>query len=338
MYLKRYTIASMLLMILVGWYVYAFVTQGTYAVEFLSLKLPAISISVLVVAPLIILYIASMLHMSFYSFVNTLDRRKYDKDYDKFVDSIVEAFLGKENRHTSYKTQRYELLGKLLDSSKLMSDGSLSADTSSEKINNVLSIMEELKSGKVVDLKKYYLNENNQLIKINHSNMYKNGDISAEEILSSKAKYNHELCREVYIDFVKESPLYAIESYNEYLTKESLLIILERINADDNTLEISNESLIELLYKLELNSDDYIKISKTLSFNMIPEQRIKLFEILSENNEEVMGAYLYTLFDLEMIEQASEILNISQDDEFLNFKSYLDLKKCSKNYNIDLFV
>lgn len=338
MYLKRYTIASIFLMILVGWYVYAFVTQEAYAIEFFGLQLPAMSIAVLVVAPLVILYIASMLHMSFYSFLTVLDRKKYDKDYEKFVDSIVDAFLGKENRHTTYKTDRYELLGTLLDSSKLMTDGSLSPDTPNEKVNKLLSKMEKLKEGKVVSLKRYSLDKDNQLVKINHANMYKNGDISAEDILSSKAKYNDELCREVYIDFVKESPLYAIESYSEYMTKESLLVILSRINADENTLEVPNESLIELVSKLELNTNDYIDMSKALSHHMIPEQRIKLFEMLSEKNEEAMSAYLFTLFDLEMIDLAKEILNISQDDEFLNFKSYLDLKECGKNYNIELFV
>ena len=338
MYLKRYTIASMLLMILVGWYVYGFVTQESYAIEFFGLHLPAMSIAVLVVAPIAILYIASILHMGFYSFINTLENRKYDKDYEKFIDSIVDAFLGKEDRDFNYKTDRYKLLGTLLDNSKLMSGGTLVPETSDDKINKVLSVIEDLKNGDVVDLKKYSLDENNPLVKINNNNMYKKSDITAEDILSEKVKADDELCREAYVDFVKQSPLYAIESYSKYITKDSLLIILSRINADEDTLEVPNEKLIELFSKLDLEYKDYIDISKTLSFSMIPEQRIKLFEILSENNEDAMGAYLYTLFDLEMNEVAKEILNISQDDEFLNFKSYRDLKDCGKNYNIELFV
>lgn len=338
MYLKRYTIASMFLILLVGWYVYTFVTTDTYTLEFLGAQLPAMSISILVITPLVILYIASVLHMGFYSFLTALDRKKYDRDYEKFVDSIIDAFLGKENRHQEYKTDRYALLGTLLESSKLMNDGSLTPDTPNEKVNKLLSKLEKLKDGKAVSLKRYSLNKDNQLVKLNHRNRYKNGEISAEDILSAKDKYNDEFCREVYVDFVKESPLYAIESYSEYVTKESLFTILSRINADEHTLEISNESLIKLLSKLELTSNDYIVMSKVLSHHMIPEQRIKLFEMLSEKNEEVMGAYLFTLYDLEMNDLAKEILNISQKDEFLNFKSYRDLKECGKNYNIELFV
>jgi len=338
MYLKRYTLASILLMLLVGWYVYAFVTQGTFALELFGLQFPAMSIAVLVVAPLVILYIASLLHMGFYSLVNTLEHRKYDKDFEKFLDSLVDAFLAKENRHYNYKTDRYKLLGTLLESSKLMTDGSLTPDTPNEKINNVIATIEELKKGSVVDLKKYSLQENNELLKLNHRNMYKNSELSAEDILNSKAAYDESLCRDVYRDFVKESPLYAIESYSKYLTKESFFVVLARINADENTLEVSNESLMELISKLDLSYEDYIEMSKVLASHMIPEQRIKLFEMLSEKNEEAMGAYLFTLFDLEMLDLARDILNISQEDEFLNFKSYRDLKECGKNYNIELFV
>ena len=71
---------------------------------------------------------------------------------------------------------------------------------------------------------------------------------------------------------------------------------------------------------------------------MIPEQRMKLFEILSDENEDAMDAYLYTLYDLEMIAPANAILDNSQSDEYQNFKAYRALKECGKNFSIDMFV
>lgn len=338
MYLKRYTIASFLLIVVVGWYVYAFITQDSYAINLFGAQLPSVSIALLVSVPLVILYVASLLHMAFYSFLTGLNYRKYEKDYEKFIDSIVDAYLGKKKRLRTYKTDRYKLLGSVIDNSNLLAGSDLKPDTSSEKINNVLTVIEELKNGKVVDLKKYSLDYANELKIINKRNKYKNGVLSAEKILSSKDKYSEDLLTEVYLDFVKESSLHVIEQYKEFLTKESLTIILSRVNADENTIEITNDSLINLFSQLELDSKDYIEISKTLSSHMIPEQRIKLFEVLSENSEEIMGAYLYTLFDLEMLSPADELLNNTQQDEFLNFKSYRALKECGKNFNIDLFV
>jgi hypothetical protein len=60
--------------------------------------------------------------------------------------------------------------------------------------------------------------------------------------------------------------------------------------------------------------------------------------MLSDENDEAMEAYLYTLFDLEMIAPADAILEISQPDEFLNFKAYRALKENNKHFNINLFI
>ncbi len=338
MYLKRYTIASILLMVIVGWYVYAFVTQGSFAIEFLGIQFPAMSIAVLVVIPLFVLYVASLLHMGFYSLLGGLESRKYDKDFDKYIDAVVEAYLGKQVRNHTYKTDRYKLLGGVMDNSVLMANPTLKPDTANNKINEIINLINDMKVGKVVDLKKFNLKLTNQLVILNQKNMYKNGDISAEDILSSKGKYSDALFEEVYIDFVETSPLYAIENYKQHISKEALYKVLARINADEHTLEISNESLIALFEPLELQSDDYIKISSILSKSMIPEQRMKLFETLSEENEDATGAYLYTLFDLEMISPADELLQNTQPNEYLNFKSYRALKDCGKNFSIELFV
>ena len=334
MYLKRYTMASILLIVIIGWYVYAFVTQGSFAIEFFGIQFPTMSIAVLVVIPLFILYIASMLHMGFYSLLGGFEHRKYDKDFEKYIDSVVDAYLGKQVRNHVYKTDRYKLLGGVMDNSVLIANPTLKADTPNEKINDIIKLVNDMEDGKVVDLKKFHLSLTNKLTILNQKNMYKNGDVSAEDILSSKGKYSDVLFEEVYIDFVKFSPLYAIESYKEYISKEALFEILARINADENTLEVSNESLLSLFSSLELEAEDLLKISAILSKSMIPEQRMRLFETLSEENEDATGAYLYTLFDLEMLSPADELLQSTQPNEYLNFKSYRALKDCGKNFSI----
>ncbi len=338
MYIKRYTIASLILIILVGWYIYAFVTQDTVSIEFFGVVLPPLSIALLVVIPLILLYVASVLHMSFYSFLASMKLRKYEKDFDKIVDSIVDAYLGKENRSHNFKTDRYQLLGALVDNATIFPSAELNSNIDNKKISEILELINKIKNSEPVDLKKYSLPSYNALVIQNEKNRYKSGSIKAEDILSNSSKYDESICKEVYIDFVKTSPLSAIEKYKKSLTKESLFEILSRINIDENTLEISNESLIAFFKDLELNSSDYIKASQKLSRGMNPEQRIKLFEILSNENENVMEAYLFTLFDLEMLAPAKEILETSQDDEYMHFKAYNSLREYGKHFDINLFM
>jgi len=338
MYIKRYTIASFILIVLIGWYVYSFVTQDSISINFLGVNLPSLSIAMWVTAPLVLLYIASVLHMSFYSLLGSFKLRKYEKDYDKIVDSIVDAYLGKEDRSHSFKTERYKLLGALVDHATILPDNELDSDIDNEKISEILTLINKIKNGESVELKKYSLPSYNHISMQNARNKYKNGELSSEDVLSNMSNYDNSLGKEVFIDFVKDAPLSAIKKYKSSLTKEALFTILSRVNADEKTLEISNEELIDLFSDLDLTSDDYMKVSQALSHGMIPELRMNLFETLSADDDTIMEAYLFTLFDLEMIDPAREILDNSQNDEYVYFKAYLSLRECGKHFDINLFV
>lgn len=338
MHIKKYTTAALILIVLVGWYVYAFITQESISFEFFGIVMPSLSIALWVVTPMIILYIASVIHMLFYSFLGTLKKRKYEKDYEKIVDAIVDAYLGKKERLNSFKTERYKLLGTIVDNATIFPTGDFDANIENKKLKEVLTLINSIRNGEAVELKKYSLKPSNALVIQNERNRYKKGDISAEDILGDKSKYDISLREEVYIDFVKYAPFYAIEKYKDALSKEALFEILSRINADEHTLEASNDSLIALFHNLKLDSKDYIEASKKLSKSMLPEQRIKLFESLSNEDEAATEAYLFTLFDLEMLAPAKEILDISQPNEYITFKAYNSLRDCGEHFNINLFV
>jgi len=339
MFIKRYTIAAFILMALVGAYVFSYITQETRSIDFFGIPLPSLSIAIWVVVPLFILYVASVAHMSFYSILGSFKLRKYEKDFENIIDAIADAYLGKKHRNYTFKTDRYKLMGSLLEGTALFPIKDIAGKTDNEKLDSVLLMIENIKKGEVEDLKKYNLLFENEIVIQNERNRYKKGDLTAEELLGDSTKYADNLCQEVYVDFVVKAPLYAIEKYKAYLTKESLYTILARVNAENFTLEINNETIVSLLNKLELTKDDYIKLSSVLSEGgMIPEQRMKLFEMLSDENEEVVDAYLFTLFDLEMLAPADEVLENSQADEYQNFKAYRALKECNKHFSIYLFV
>ncbi len=339
MYIKRYTIAAFILMASLGVFVYTNVTPGTTSIDLFGIPLPSLSIALWVVMPVFVLYIASVLHMSFYSFLGSMSLRKYEKDYDKIIDAIVEAYLGKKMRSHTFKTPRYELLGKLLENTTMFPMGNVMGLTQNEKIDGVLKIIEDIKNGEAVDLKPFNLLKENELVIQNKRNKYKHGLITAENILSNESKYADVLREEIYVDYVKTASISNLLKYKELLSKESLYVVLARVNADEFTIGISNEELLSLMKALDLTTSDYIKISSVIAKGgMIPEQRIKLFEILSDENEDAIDSYLYTLFDLEMLAPVDSILDNSQADEYQNFKAYRALKSCNKNFSIELFV
>jgi len=277
--------------------------------------------------------------MAFYSLLGTMSLRKYEKDYDKIIDAIVDAYLGKKSRTHSFKTDRYTLLVKLLEHTTIFPFGDVIGLTGNEKIDAVFKIIEDIKNGEVVDLKPYSLAKDNELVIQNKRNKYKKGILTAETILSNSTKYADVLREEAYVDYVKAASVSNILKYKTLLTKESLYVVLARVNADEFTLSINNEELLSLMKSLDLTRSDYIKLSSVIaSGGMLPEQRIKLFEMLSDENEDAIDAYLYTLFDLEMLAPADSILDNSQVNEYQNFKAYRALKACNKNFSIELFV
>ena len=338
MYIKRYTIAVAFLIGAVGWYVHTYVTKGTMSLDFFGYQLPELAIFLLVLVPMFILYIATVIHISFYSFLIKLRNRKYEKDSEKLVESIIDAYLGKKDRNHEFQTQRYKLLGSLIDNTTLTAHSSISRTGNEQKINEVVNLIEDINNGKTVDLKPYLLEPTNALSIKNNRNRYNNKDITAEEIVLNADDYSEELLEDAYSEYVETASLENIEKYQNYLSKPALFKILKRVNDEENSLVLSNDVLISLFNNLNLNGKDYIDISIALSKGMIPEQRIKLFETLSEKNETFMRAYLFTLFDLEMNSVATELLNNSQPDEYMRFKAYNALRESQQNFNINLFI
>lgn len=337
MYLKRYTAAAFILMVLVGAYFYISFPNDKLAVSVLGVNLPSLSIAVWIVLAMFVLYISTVGHMLYYSFIGSFKLRKYRKDSETFVDSVVDALLGRIERNHTYKTERYGSFAKVLDASRLDLLGEVE-ETGNEKLDKTIALIKKIKNGEHVDLKKYRLSGENPLVQQNDLNAYNAGDISEEQILNDADKYSEELVSLAFANYAKTAPLNLIEKYKAFLTKSVLFNIVARVNADENILEISTDHLISLFSEVELKEEGYINLSATLSNNMLPDERIKLFQKLSEKCETAMPAYLYTLFDLEMIAPAEEILENSQPDEFIYFKAYKALKDCHKNFAIDLFI
>jgi len=337
MYLKRYTLGTLALMLFVGWYISQYLGYSqSEAISFFGIHLPALPVAVLILLPVFVLYLASVFHMLYYSIVSFFHLRNYKKDFDSLIEVIVDELLLVQKSHT-FKTQRYKLLGAVLESTAMVPKGELTL-SDNEKVNAALKVIHEINDGKVADLKKFNLPSDNELVLKNQRNRMMTLDLSSEEILNKGEQYSEDILQKAYANYASTAPMFAIEKYQEYITKDALFIILARVNSEENTLDVSNESLLALMARLELVKADYLSISKELSIHMIPEQRTKLFETLAEQDEEAHEAFLYTLFDLEMIDTAKEFLETQRADEAMKFRAYLALKESGHNFNINLFI
>ncbi len=336
MQLKRYSIASLILMILVAAAVYS-IDNESISFDLLGMHFPNLPVAFWVVVPLIIMYLASLLHMGVYALVGNFKLRRLNKDHEKMIDALRDSLLGVHERNYVYKSDAYKLMGKLIDNALILPYETLRI-IGNEKIDEALELMRNVKEKKKVDIKKFHLATHTSIMIQNNLNRFERGEIDADSILSRPESYGEIVCAKAYESYVKTASVGSIMKFKHLFTKASLVDFIQRVNADENGIQITNEELVTIFSTLKLHSNDWIDFSAAMSKNMLPEQRIRLFEMLSENNDDAMEGYLYTLYDLQMIDTANEILNNTAHTDYLIFKAYRDLKRANKHYDIAIFL
>ncbi len=336
MQLKRYTIASFIFIILTGIATYS-ITKETVSFDLLGGHFPNFPVAFWVVVPVALMYFMSLLHMLFHTLIGSLKLRKLERDNEKMLASLADTLLGVSGRNSTYKSEAYKLMGKVIDNSLLMPYEAL-REVGDEKIDEALRLLRDVKAKKKVDLKKFTLSQTASISIENNLNRLERGELAADEVLSRIDTYGEIVAKRAYESYIKTASVGSVLKYKHLFSITSLCQFLERINSSNNGVEMSSEELFSLLQGLKLTSKDYIDISVAMSKNMIPEQRIRLLEMLGETNDDAMEGYLYTLYDLQMIDTANEILTNTSKDDYLIFKAYRDLKRANKHYDIALFL
>lgn len=336
MQLKRYTIASLILMILVAAAVYS-IDNESISFDLLGMHFPNLPVAFWVVVPLIIMYLASLLHMGVYALVGNFKLRRLNKDHEKMIDALRDSLLGVIERNYVYKSDAYKLMGKLIDNALILPYDTLRS-VGNEKIDEALELMRDVKEKKKVDIKKFHLPSTTSIAIQNNLNRFERGEMDADSVLSRPDSYGEIVCAKAYESYVKTASVGSVMKFKHLFTKASLIDFVQRINAGENGIQITNEDLATIFGSLKLTSYDWVDLSEAMSKNMLPEQRIRLFEMLSEHNDDAMEGYLYTLYDLQMIDTANEILNNTAHNDYLIFKAYRDLKKANKHYDIAIFL
>jgi hypothetical protein len=338
MYIKRYSIAALLLIFAIGWFVYGFVTKESLHLSLFGVVLPSLPAAVWVALAMLLLYAATVFHMFFYSVVGSIRLRKYEKDYAFLLDAFADAFLQKKERRHAFRTERYALMGKLIDGSNIVPDEALNVEDH-PRLSAVVEAVNKIRNGESVDLKRFNLSPSNPLVRGNQINLLAEGKLEAEGVLSKAERFDAALQVMAFEQLCVYAPLHQLEKYRDFMTFAALLTILRRINAEENTLSIPTTTIVDFFAKIEgLGSLDYLYAALNMAEHMLPEQRISVFEKLSDADEKALDGYLFTLFDLEMVEKANELLHITAESEYVLFKAYADLKGCNRHYDVKRFA
>lgn len=309
--------------------------SGTYTpfAQTQSLNLP---IAIWVAIIVLVFFILSLIFFLGEWVRGLLTKYHNNKDFEKIIHQIIEQNTKKNPFKETFKNHHFDLISKILFRFDLKANLSSPISTYS-KIDKLFEAYKQIDSGVEQDIKKYDLSEDNEFFIKNAQNKVKKDAKFGLELL--KGTSNVALKKYAFIHIVQNCTnkeiQKALELSNTFLDKEMLRELFVAYSQNRATFEL--DTITKLCKSVHYEEINYLRLAKESKAFLSPDMWLKIFEKLANNDENAEKAYLYTLIDLEMIDQARERLSTHNKDDFLIINAYLELKKMGKNYPINPF-
>ncbi len=329
--LKKYIGFSLLLIIVVGLYVYS-VESGDYTVTVLdySLMLPTVA---WVLAPIVLLFIFTVLHLLFYGSVNYCKTRGFTKDETTIIETLKNVLLQKNDKR-KFKTSGYKNVAGILNQFNI--DVKDQAFTSTnEELNKVVSQIKDIKSGKFVSDKSLKLDQGSALAKQNLINKMNEQVDYSLDILKKATQYSNDVVRVAFFNVLENKTMTTIKKvYTNVILDREMAFKLFIKDIDNTEFGLSKEEILKITKSLNYSKEEYVTLAKLYKDALTPDKLLELFETISEEDDAATTAYFYVLCELEMIDKLKDILTGYNEDEMLVFRAILDLKDAGKHYSL----
>jgi len=330
--LKIYTVLSFLLIVLVAGFIFS-LELGEYELIIgdFSLKL---QVFVWVILPTVLLFLASLFHMFYYGLKGYLGNRTILKDEEKIIESIKSSLLNKSDIK-SYKRQTFKDLSEILSQVNLVpKEGNF--NSSNTEVNEIVEKIKNINSGKYLTPKELKLDDANPLMIQNNINKVNTDVDYCLEILRRPANHKSEIIKNAYFTVLASKSMTTIKKVlnNIKLDKEMVLELFKR-DSEQTDFSLSKEEVIKYIKNIDFTKQDFIYLAKLYKNNMLPDDLLKIFEEISNNNDLALDSYMYVLFEYEMLDNIRDVFASTAQDELLPYKALLDLKDSGKQYTLD---
>lgn len=331
--LRKYIIFGLIFLVLSA--IGAFInSSGDFRLIFFS-NVYVLPVAIWVVMPAFVLFIASILHIFIYSVRHYFDAKAFENDEKALKALIRDLILGKKSSKV-FKTKEFSEIGEILGNFNLIAKEK-STTTNDAEINNLLTMIHKINAGQFVSPKELKLQNDSSLYEKNILNEI-NEDINfAIDVVRKSSAYSFDSTKAAILKILAEKNIATIIKYIDEIKidREIALALFDKDSQKNTEVSFSQDKIAELAKKAELCAKDFIAIAKFYKNRMGPDELIRLFENLSSVIDEATEAYLYILFEFEMIDAAKEVLLGSTKNEFVPYKALLDLKHAGKHYSID---
>lgn len=329
MRLALYIFATLALMGIVSAFTYT-ITPDYYAIELLGINFN-FPIAAWVVAPMVLLFIFTLIHMFFYGLKNYFVLKKWQKDTNTLEDALYWSLVNEP------KEQKYSI-DALGGSALLLGKSSLNVLDNVEgltpRLARVVNIIQKIKGGEYVDFKEEKMtkvfNAGNPILIQNRLNRIKSDEKFIEEVMKSTSEYSPAVQAEALRAFANTVDFVKARKYAKVFNVESFFVMLNRVTAEDS-LELTPEILTEFVESLDIGCQDFIKIASVTKKYFNPEENLLLFRTFQAENNKAQNAFLYLLFEYELLDQVALYLQEQEESEFIKFRAWYTLKQEHNN-------
>ncbi|MFT7823296.1 MAG: hypothetical protein ABXS92_00915 [Sulfurimonas sp.] len=334
MRLGLYSFAALVLMIVVSATVYTTVTAENYLIEFMGLNLN-FPVAVWMVLPMLILFVFTFFHIMVYGLKHHFLMNKWKKDAQTLDDAIYWALLH-EPKIQKYGIEETGKSAAVLSHSTLDVRGDLSG--LNPRLTKVADIVRKIKNGDYVDLKEHKLTkvfkEGNPFLIQNRLNRLVIDEKFVEKVMKSPSEFSEPVQKKALEVFAAKENFFKARQYAKVFDIENFLAMLRRVTQEED-MGISQEILKEFIDSLKPNCKDFIRIAEITKKHFTPDENLALFYTYQMNDLKAQYAYLYLLFEYELMEEIEKYLDEQEEEEFMRFRALFTLKKSQAKYKFE---
>jgi len=333
MRLGLYIFAALTLMAIMGAYAYT-INPNNYIVEILGINFN-FPIAVWFILPMMLLLVFTIVHMVFYSLKSYFKLKKWRRDAATLDDALYWSMVNEP------KEQKYAI-PEIATSAALLGKSNLTVldavDRLSPRLSKAINLVNKIKNGDYVDLKEHKMakvfNEGNPLLIANRLNRLKSDDKFVEDVIKSSSSYSDQVCAQALEIFASKETFFKARKYHKIFDVKNFFVMLNRTDNEEDT-ELTIEILNDFVSVLKFSCQDFANIANITKKMFRPDENLALFRKYQNDNPKAQNAYLYLLFEYELMDEVGAYLVEQDDYEFVQFRALYDLKQSHKNYKLE---
>ena len=285
--------------------------------------------------PLLLLFLLTLLHMTYHGTRGYFQRRKWVRDAEELKEALYWSLLQEPKEH-HFSMPKMKEGAPLLNVSRIQVVGNIHG--LSDKLMQTIEWVKKIENGEYVDLRskkvERFLSKENPLMIRNQINRIAHERGFAEDVLQARESYDPSVAERALDVMVEREDLYKLKRFLPMMEKKHLFTLLGRIDRKED-IGFSPEMARVFTAHFPLECPDYIRLLRTALRRFTPDENLALFKELAKEKESAQSAYLYLLFEYEMLDEAEKFLEEHGENEFKPFRALLILKREKHHFRID---